>query len=99
MKPHPLYNALASLGYIIVVISFLRWVESFKANTPDTFIDGVGFLSLFTFSGAVMAFLFFYVPVVELIAGRQKAAFRYFLLTLTYFGVLTAIILTLVLWH
>ncbi|MFM2339699.1 MAG: hypothetical protein RLZZ360_335 [Candidatus Parcubacteria bacterium] len=99
MKWHPFLNALAATLYITGLVSFLQWIETFKANTPDTLIDGVGAISLFTFSGSVMAFLIFYQPLVRLIDKDYRGGLNYFLATLGYFGLTTAIILTTVLWH
>lgn len=96
MKPHPLLNALAALAYIGIVVSFLRYIESIRHDTPDTIFDGIGFLSLFTFSASVMAYLFFYQPVALLIEGKRPEATVYLLKTLGFFGLMTIVALTLV---
>ncbi len=62
---------------------------------PDTWIDGVGFMSLFVFSAAVMAFLFFYQPVSLLVDNKRAEAVSYFFKTIGIFGIVTAIVLTL----
>jgi hypothetical protein len=98
MTWHPALHAFCATVYITGIISFLGWVETFKANTPDTLIDGVAFLSLFTFSAAVMACLFFYRPLALLINKEPKAALYYLVGTLAYFGATTGIIMTFVLW-
>ena len=96
MQWNPFLNAAAAVAYIGALSLFMRNIESIRADTPDTFIDGVGFLSLFVTSAAVMAFLFFYRPVALLIEHRQAEAVAYFLKTLGIFGAVTVVVLTLV---
>jgi hypothetical protein len=95
MKINPLINALAALSYIGLVVTFIRFMESTRHDTPDTPLDGLAFISLFTFSAAVMAFIFFYQPVLKLTEHKPQEALTYFLKTLGYFGLITASILTL----
>lgn len=95
MKIHPIFNAVAALAYIGLVVTFIRFMESVRHDTPDTPIDGLAFISLFTFSAAVMAFLFFYQPVLKLTEHKPQEAISYFLKTLGYFGLITVTILTL----
>jgi len=55
----------------------------------------VVFLSLLTLSVAVMAFLFFYQPLLLFIEGKKKEAVNLFLKTVGIFAVMTAISLIL----
>lgn len=96
MKPNPFLNALGAIAYIGVVVTFLQYVESIRRDTPDTPLDGLSFISLFVFSAAVMAFLFFYQPVSLLIENKKAEAVSYFLKTLGIFGVITILLLTFV---
>lgn len=96
MKWHPFINAFAASTYIALVVRFIHFLESFRHDTPDTLIDGMGAISLFVFSAAVMAFLFFYRPVCMLIDNQRQEAMSYFLKTLGLFGLITVGILTLV---
>lgn len=89
MKWHPLLNALGAVTYIGLVVSFLRFLEKYHHDTPDTIVDGMGALSLLVCSVAVMAFLFFYHPVLMLIDNRKQEALSYFLTTLGIFGLIT----------
>lgn len=95
MKWNPFLNAGLAVAYIGAVSVFLRFIESIRHDTPDTWIDGVGFMSLFVFSAAVMAFLFFYQPVSLLVENERAEAVSYFLKTIGLFGIATAIVLTL----
>ncbi len=96
MKLNPITNALVATVYIGLTALFLRFIESIRHDTPDTFIDSLGFLSLFTFSAATMAFLFFYHPVRLLIEKKPAEAVTYFLKTLGVFGGVVIVLLTLV---
>lgn len=93
MKWNPFLNALAAFAYIGAITMLLNLIKSYRHDTPDTYIDGMGILSLFVFSAAVMAFLFFYQPLCRLIAGKRAEALVYFLQTLALFGVFTALLL------
>ena len=67
MNWNPLLNSLAAAAYIGLVVLFLNFIESLRHDTPDTILDGMAFISLFTFSVAIMAFLFFYQPIINLL--------------------------------
>lgn len=95
MQWSPVLSAFAAALYIGVVAVFMRFIESIRHDTPDTLIDGMGFLSLFVLSVAVMAFLFFYHPVVLLLENKKKEATVYFLKTLGVFWAITVVVLTL----
>lgn len=96
MKWHPLLNASAAAAHIGAVAQFIHFISSLRHDTPDTLLDGIGVLSLAVFSAAVMAFLFFYQPVLLLIEKKQAEALSYFLKTLGTFGAITLAVLTLV---
>lgn len=96
MRWSPLVNAGAAAAYIGAVVGYIHFLESLRHDTPDTLLDGVGFISLFVCSAAVMAFLFFYHPLLKLIEGKKAEALSYFLTTLGFFGALTIVVLTLV---
>jgi hypothetical protein len=72
----------------------MRFIESIRHDTPDTFFDGIGFLSLFVLSVATMAFLFFYQPAVFLLEHKHKEAFLYLVKMLGTFGLITICALT-----
>ncbi|MEO6536824.1 MAG: hypothetical protein ABIT47_03960 [Candidatus Paceibacterota bacterium] len=96
MRWNPFINAIMAVAYIGAVALFMHFITSLRHDTPDTLLDGMGIMSLFVFSGAVMAFLFFYQPVLKLIENKKAEAVSYFLKTLGIFGVITAAVLTLV---
>mgnify|MGYP001579737395 FL=1 len=95
MKWNPFMSAAASAAYIGAVALFMQFIESIRHDTPDTLLDGMGFISLFVFSAAVMAFLFFYQPALRLIENKKTEAVSYFVQTLGIFGVITIVVLVL----
>ena len=99
MKWNPLINALAATTYITLAVTLIHFLESIRHNTPDTFIDGIGALSLLVFSAATMAFLFFYQPVILPLESKQAEAVSYFLKTLFIFGITTGSIMALVIFQ
>ncbi len=96
MKLNPFLNATAAVAYIGAVALFMRFIESLRHDTPDTILDGVGFISLFVFSAAVMAFLFFYQPVLMLTENKKAEALSYFFKTLGTFGAITVTVLVFI---
>lgn len=96
MKWSPVINAAAAVGYIVAVGLFLRFLESIRHDTPDTLLDGVGAISLFVFSAAVMSYLFFSQPLIRLIDGKKAEAASYFLTTLALFGAATTTLIAFV---
>lgn len=79
-------------AYIGGLVQLMHYISSFRRDTPDTLIDGVGALSLFVFSAAVMGFLFFYRPATLLVEGRRPEALSYFLKMLATFGAITLLV-------
>lgn len=96
MKWNPFLNASAAAAYIGIVVLFMHGIQSLRHDTPDTILDGMGVISLVVFSAAVMAFLFFYQPVLKLTENKPTEALSYFFKTLAIFGVITAVVLVLV---
>jgi hypothetical protein len=94
MKWNPFLNALAAAAYIAGVTLFMHFIESIRHDTPDTVLDSMGVLSLLVCSAAVMAFLFFYQPLVRLLENKKAEAVRYFLTTIGIFGLIMVAILT-----
>lgn len=92
MLSSPYINALCASGYIFLVASVMNVVSANLKDKPDTFFAPVAFLSLFTFSVAVMAFIFFYRPLVLMIDGNKKQAVDFFLKTIGFFGVITFVV-------
>lgn len=97
MTRNPIINALSASAYIILVVSVMTFVTQPLKNKPDTFFAPITVLFVLTFSVAVMAFLFFYQPLLLLIDGKKKDAVTLFAKTVGIFGAITALVLTLLL--
>lgn len=95
MTKNPLVNALSASAYIILVITVMTFVTKPLQDKPDTFFTPIVFISLLTLSVAVMAFLFFYQPIIHLIDGKKKEAISLFTKTIGIFAVITIIALIL----
>lgn len=95
MTKNPFINALCASGYIILGVTIMTFVTQPLKNKPDTFFVPIVILSLLTLSVAVMAFLFFYQPVMLFIDGKKKQAVNLFLQTVGIFAALTSIALIL----
>lgn len=64
-------------------------------NKPDTFFAPVTVLFVLTLSVSVMAYLFFYQPLILFIEGKKKEAVNLFVKTVAFFATITVIILIL----
>jgi hypothetical protein len=95
MFKNPLINALSASAYIILVVSVMTFVTQPLRNKPDTFFAPITVLFVLTLSVAVMAFLFFYQPLLLLIEGKKKEAINLFVKTVGIFAAITVVVLTL----
>lgn len=91
MTKNPLINALCASGYIVLIITVMTFVTKPLQNKPDTFFAPVVALSLLTLSVAVMAFLFFYQPLMLFIDGKKKEAINFFVKTVGIFALITIV--------
>lgn len=95
MSKNPLVNATAASGYIILVVSIMTLVTRPLRNKPDTFFAPITMLFVLTLSVTVMAYLFFYQPLLLFIDGKKKAAVDLFAKTVGIFAAITALVLAL----
>ena len=93
MTKNPFLNALSASAYIVAVVAVMTFVTQPLRNKPDPFFAPVTFISVLTLSVAVMAYLFFYQPLMLFIDGKKKQAVDLFMKTTLIFGGIT--ILTL----
>jgi hypothetical protein len=92
MTKNPIINALLAVLYIAIVASFMFYGKT--ESRPDTIIVPIAMISLFTFSAAVMGYIFLSVPLQLFLSGKKAAAVTLFVQTLAVFGVLTVLFLT-----
>ncbi|EKD99592.1 MAG: hypothetical protein ACD_22C00226G0004 [uncultured bacterium] len=95
MNKNPVVSALGAAAYIFLVVSVMNLVTQPLRNKPDTFFAPIVMLFVLTLSAAVMAYLFFYQPILLLVEGKKKEAVELFVKTVGIFGIVTAIVLTL----
>lgn len=95
MSKNPVINAFSASAYIILGVTVMAYVTQPLKNKPDTFFAPIVFLSLLTLSVAVMAFLFFYQPLLLFIEGKKKDAVNLFVKTVGIFASLTVVFLIL----
>jgi len=95
MSKNPIINALSASAYIILVVSVMTFVTQPLRSKPDTFFAPITFLFVLSLSVSVMAFLFFYQPLLLFIEGKKKEAVNLFVKTIGIFAVITTIVLIL----
>ncbi len=95
MSKNPIINALSASAYIILVVSAMTFVTQPLRNKPDTFFAPITVLFVLTLSVSVMAYLFFYQPLLLFIEGKKKEAVNLFVKTVGIFAVITAVVLIL----
>ena len=97
MYKKPLINAACAAGYIVLVVAVINFLSQKLKDTPDTIGAPIAFLSLFTLSAAVMAYLFLYQPLQLFMEGKKKEAAHLFIRTIGIFAIFTAGVLILLL--
>lgn len=95
MTKNPLINALSASVYIVLVVSTMTFLTQPLRDKPDTFFTPITVLFVLTLSVAVMAYLFFYQPIMFFIDGKKKEAVNLFVKTIGIFAVITLIVLIL----
>jgi hypothetical protein len=85
MTKNPFINALLSVLYISLVSLIFYFLSTSKIE-ENSIVAPIAFISLFTFSVAMMSYLFFYQPFVLYFNGKKKVALDFFLKTLFTFG-------------
>ncbi len=95
MNKKPQVNALGASVYIFLIVSIMNFVTAPLRDKPDTFFAPMVMLFVLTLSAAVMAYLFFYQPILLLIEGKKKEAVDLFGKTVGIFGVMTGTVLIL----
>ncbi len=92
MTKNPLYNALLASAYIVIIILLIFFAPSIFKTQEDNILIPMGMLSLFVLSAAIMAYLFFYQPVMLFLNGEREKAIKLFLYTVGIFAALTILI-------
>lgn len=80
-------------GYIVCLISVMFYADHIFGSKQASIFLPMGMLSLLVLSVSVMAFLFFYQPVIMLLEGKRQEAVTFFFKTVATFAIATALIL------
>ncbi|MBP9668848.1 MAG: hypothetical protein KBE09_00995 [Candidatus Pacebacteria bacterium] len=92
MSRSPLYNALAALGYIVGIVSLIFVTPKIIPTPEESIFIPIGMLSLLVLSVSVMAYIFFYQPVVMLLKGEHVEAGELFIRTVGIFAIGVALV-------
>lgn len=82
------YSAIIAAGYISFIVSGISWITSLPHSPQDNIFIPMGMLAMLVLSVAIMAFLFFYEPMLLFIDGKRKEAVKQFAGTVIIFAVL-----------
>jgi hypothetical protein len=89
MNKKPLYNAILAAGYISILISLINWFTNLPHSPEDNVFMPITMLSLLVLSVALMAYLFFYQPVLLLLDNKRSEAAKLLLTTIAIFAMIT----------
>lgn len=93
MTKNPFYNATFAIAYIIGIVTLASFAPILFGNQKDNILMPMGMLALLVLSVAVMAYLFFYQPVIMLLDGERTNAVKLFLQTVGIFAGATVVVL------
>ena len=93
MTKNSIYNALLAIAYIVSLVSTAILIPKVFGGPEESIIYPMLGLSVFVLSVALMAFLFFYQPVVMLLDGKRDEAVTLFLKTVGVFAFGTGLLL------
>ena len=92
MTTNPFINAGLALAYIAGLVSILFYWSPDEPRDPSILFP-IAALSLLVLSVSVMAYLFFYKPVLMLLDGQREQAVKLFLHTVGAFAGVTLLVL------
>jgi hypothetical protein len=95
MTTNPFYNAFFASAYIITLVSVVFQGPKLVDLPQQSIFYPMLALSVLVLSVALMAYLFFYQPVLLLLDGKRPEAVRLFLQTVGIFAGVIALLLIL----
>jgi hypothetical protein len=93
MTENPFKNAFLALAYIIILVSLLFLGSKMIGGDEESILYPISALSVLVLSVGVMAYLFFYKPVLMLLDGERERGVKLFLHTLGIFACATGVVL------
>lgn len=97
MTKNPLYNALLAIAYIALLVTTAFYGSHRLKDLEETIFLPMGFLATFVFSAALMAYFFFYQPLILFADGQREKAVKLFLRTIVIFAVAAALLILIAL--
>ena len=94
MTKNPFYNALAAVGYIILIVVLMNTIPDIAPDFNE-YIMPVIMLSLLTFSVALMGYIFGYRPLTMFLDDKKEEAVKLFIQTTLIFGGITLTLIAL----
>lgn len=91
MSNKPIYNALAAILYIVLIVLAINGISRLGTGSNEIVVPII-MLSLFTLSAAVMGYLFCYQPLRLYLDGKKEEAVKLFIRTVGIFGGITIVI-------
>jgi hypothetical protein len=91
---NPFLNALAALGYIILIVLAIFYGGP-AIGPKDTIFIPMAMLSLFVFSAATMGYIVLYQPIVMFLEDKKVEAVNLFLKTIGALGCFMVILFAL----
>lgn len=88
MTKNPFYNAGTAALYIFAIVNVVMLIEDMTRGR-DNYMTPVVVLSLLVLSASVMAYIFFYKPMVMILDGQRTEAAKLFLQTVGIFAGIT----------
>lgn len=92
MSKNPILNALAAALYIGIVASVMFYGQPL-VDPVDNVLMPITMLSLLSLSAAMMAYIFFYQPILMYLEGHKSDAVKLGVHTVGAFAVITAFFL------
>ena len=86
MNKKAFYHAIIAAGYITILVSVVDVVSRMLHSHGGNIFMPISMLTLLVLSVAVMAFLFFYEPVLLLIEGKRSEAVKLLFSTIAIFA-------------
>lgn len=77
----------------MILVTAIFNADAILGGDKESIFMPIGMLSLLVLSVALMAYLFFYRPVLMLLDGQREKAVKLFLHTVGIFAIATAIVL------
>lgn len=93
MTKNPVYNALFAILYIVVLVTAVNVAATHLQMMPDNLFMPMSVLATLVLSVALMAYVFFYQPVMLFLDGHREEGVKLFLKSVGFFAVATAIVL------